>query len=74
MQNSITYNGVSFNADAIFNLGKNEFVKHPHAFWNHLPEEEKQKHLLQVWQIICERYGYIEQLETEIIIDEIEDY
>lgn len=69
MQNQINYNGVGFNADAVFNLGKEGFLKHPHAFWSHLSEEEKEKHLLQVWEIICERYGYIEPVKGEIIDD-----
>lgn len=57
----VQINGVGFNVDAVFSLGKDTFVNHPMHInhWPHLSSIQKHQALLEAWEIITDVFNRV---------------
>lgn len=47
------FDGVDFNVEKCKKMGKEAFVKNFYkVFYLHLPEEEREKHLSDIWDVM----------------------
>jgi len=50
------FDGVDFNVEKCRNMGKETFVKKFYkVFYLHIPEEDRKKHLSEIWDIMNEQ-------------------